>query len=128
VDHLPDGFESSKDFADARFECWEGSMVSLPAAIHFLDDVLDNLTGTVLCFIDGLKLLIYKQDKAARSALREVIWTLCFKRARKDLVTKVRFTTDGYVDVLARAARERLLQRTTYQAEDPDGVTSEGSE
>jgi hypothetical protein len=42
VDHLPGELESSKDFADSRFECLEGSMDSLPAAIHFLDDIRDN--------------------------------------------------------------------------------------
>ena len=118
VPHLPSQFRSELDLSPSRLGLVTQGSGSISEKLDLLSDLRSLLPKFVICIIDCLQILEDRSDRPHTLLLRQVIHRICTLDSSHEGVetlTKICFTTDGYVDILGAAARAEVLEKISFE-------------
>ncbi|ETI28431.1 hypothetical protein G647_00880 [Cladophialophora carrionii CBS 160.54] len=125
---LPSQFTTGLDLSPVRLGLVDKERGSISEKLDLLRDLRSLLPELVFCIIDGLQVLEDRSDRAHTRHLQQVIYCLCTFDGDHEggkTMTKVCFTTDGYVDILGAAARADALDKVYYEIDAADGAVDD---
>lgn len=123
VVHLPSRFRTELDLGSSRLGLVDVGIGSVADKLNLVCDLRSLAPKLVICVIDSLQILENRSDRAHTRLLQQVIYCLCtFDSNHEEMktLTKVCFTTDGYVDILGAAARANALDKILYEYDGGD--------
>jgi hypothetical protein len=128
VAQLPSQFTTGIDLRSSRLRLVDKSVGSVSEKLELVRDLRSLLPKFVICIIDCLQILEDRSDRAHSRLLQQVIYCLCTLDSDLEdakTLTKVCFTTDGYVDILGAAARADALEKIYYEIDVADGAVDD---
>ncbi|KAL9599906.1 MAG: hypothetical protein Q9219_003539 [cf. Caloplaca sp. 3 TL-2023] len=116
---LPTTFVTTLDLSTERLEKLQENALSVDDAMDFVCDLRSLAPLIMYCIIDGVQGLENREDIQVTRDLQNVLRRLTSmhssERARRlPGITKLCFTTDGHVDVLAQLGEQGLLEKIEY--------------
>lgn len=113
---LPEEISTHIDLSFQRLDASIAESAGAPELLSLLQDLISLIPTIAFFFIDSLQALEHPSDVSQTSRLKSLIDVLCQDLPGGPKV-KTYFTTDGSAQVLARAARDGLIERLTSEDE-----------
>lgn len=116
---LPESICTDADLSPVRFTSCLGESVTIAELLSLFQDLRGLGPSHLFCVVDGLQQLEERSDRAHTADLHKVVRSLCDK-STEERTFKLCFTTDGYVDALALAVSDDLLDEISFEHEADD--------
>lgn len=116
---LSESISTDIDLSPVRFRFSAADSATLAELLSLFQDLRGLGPSHLFCVVDGLQQLEERSDREHTAEFQQVLKVLCDKGA-EERTWKLCLTTDGYVDALALAVLDNLLDEINFEHEADD--------
>lgn len=122
---LPPSLYTATDLSSERFELAMRNDSAIHVSLSLLSDLQRLVSRAIIYVIDSMQVLEDRSDRGHTRELHDFTSHMCNEILHTSIHSKLCFFTDGYVDVLARAAASATLKAFKFDLESDERMADD---